>query len=70
LIPLDLASSGAPNSSHGMPMRYSWYPKVLCESVERIRRSRRLFGRVDPRLAIGSLNHSFWSLSDNKEITR
>jgi hypothetical protein len=34
LIPLDLASFGGPNLGYGMPMRYSYYPKVLCESVE------------------------------------
>jgi hypothetical protein len=31
-------------------MRCSYYPKVLCESVERIRRSGVVFGGVDPRV--------------------
>jgi hypothetical protein len=28
-IPLDLTSSGGPNRSYGMPMRYSYYPQSL-----------------------------------------
>jgi hypothetical protein len=48
-IPLDLASFGGPNLIYGVPMRCSYYPKVLCKSVERFGRSGVHFGEVDPR---------------------
>jgi hypothetical protein len=51
-FPLDLPSFGGPNHSYGMPMRYSYYPKVLCESVERIGRLEFGFGGVDSRVAV------------------
>jgi hypothetical protein len=50
LIPLDLASFGGQNLGYGVPMRCSYYPKVLCKSVERFRRSGVGFGGVDPRV--------------------
>jgi hypothetical protein len=52
LFPLDSMSFGGPNRSYGTPMRYSLYPKVLYESVERIRRSGFGLGGVDSRFAI------------------
>jgi hypothetical protein len=36
----------------GCPWGTSSIPKVLCKSMERIRRSGRLFGRVDPWLVV------------------
>jgi hypothetical protein len=47
-IPLDLASFGGLNLGYGVPMRCSYYPKVLHKSVERFGRSGVGFGGVDP----------------------
>jgi hypothetical protein len=38
-IPLVLASFGGPNIGYGVPIGVSTFFKVLCESVERNRRS-------------------------------
>jgi hypothetical protein len=50
LIPLDLASFGGHKLGYGLPMRCSYYPKVLQKSVEQFGRSRFGFGGVDPRV--------------------
>jgi hypothetical protein len=52
LIPPDLASFGGPNLGYGVPMRCSYYPKVMCKFVERIERSRVGFGGVDLRAVV------------------
>jgi hypothetical protein len=49
-IPLDLASFGGQNLGYGVPMRCSYYPQILRESVERFGRSGVGFGGVDPRV--------------------
>jgi hypothetical protein len=46
LIPLDLASFGGQKLGYGLPMRCSYYPKVLRKSVERFERSGVGFGGV------------------------
>jgi hypothetical protein len=51
-IPLDSTSFGEPNNSYGKPMMYSYYPKALCEFMERIRRSGSGFGGLDPRVVV------------------
>jgi hypothetical protein len=48
-IPLNLASFGGPNLGYGVPMRCSYYPKVLCKSVERFGRLGVGFEGVDLR---------------------
>jgi hypothetical protein len=48
-IPLDLESFSGPKLGYGVPMRCSYYPKVLHKSVERFGRSGVGFWGVDPR---------------------
>jgi hypothetical protein len=49
-IPLNLASFGGQNLGHGVPMRCSYYPKVLCKFVEQFGTSGIGFGGVDLRV--------------------
>jgi hypothetical protein len=49
-IPLDLASFGGQNLDCRVPMRCSYYPKVLRKSMERFGRSGVGFGGVYPRV--------------------
>jgi hypothetical protein len=46
-IPLGLSSFGGPNLCYGVPMRCSYYPKVLCKIVERFGRSGVGYGGVN-----------------------
>jgi hypothetical protein len=51
-IPLDLTSFGGPNLGYRVPMRCSYYPQILCKSVERFGKSGVGFGGVDTRVVV------------------